>query len=140
MRTSRREASGFSLLELMVVVGVFGVLVAISVPGVARHIRSTRLAGAAGTLAADLRYARALASAQRRTYAVTFAGAGYSIVRVSPPATVRARDLPQGVACAAPDTAVFYAWGLTEPATITVSDHDCSKVVRLSANGSVSHD
>ena len=140
MRTARHDARGYSLVELMVAIGVLGLLVAISVPAITGLVRSSRLAGASNTLAADLRYARSIASAQRRTYAITFATNRYSLVRVSPPATIRTRVIPRGVSFAGPDSARFFAWGLTEPATITVSDHDHSNVVRLSANGSVSHD
>jgi prepilin-type N-terminal cleavage/methylation domain-containing protein len=140
MRTNRHGEKGFSLLELMTVVGVFGVLVAISVPGVASHIRTARLTGASETLAADLRYARSLASAQRRTYAVAFGTNSYSVVRVSQPITVLTRPLPSGVTCSAPDTATFFAWGLTEAATITMTDSHRSNTVRLLATGSVSHD
>lgn len=140
MNAHRHEASGFSLLELMVVVGVFGVLVAVSVPSVSGYLRSMRVQGAATTLAADLRYARALATAQRRSYAVTFAPSSYSVVRLSPPATVLTRALPRGVGCTAPDTTTFFAWGLTEAATITVADDDRANTVRLLATGSVSHD
>jgi prepilin-type N-terminal cleavage/methylation domain-containing protein len=140
VRTPRFDAKGFSLSELMVVMAVFGLLAAITVPGVTRYVRAARLEGASNTLAADLRYARSLASAQRKTYAVTFASDTYSLVRVSPPSVVRTRTLPRGVTCSAPDTASFYAWGLTDPVDITVSDHDRSNTVRLSATGSVSND
>jgi prepilin-type N-terminal cleavage/methylation domain-containing protein len=134
------DARGFSLIELLVVIGVLGLLVAITVPGISGFAGSVRVSGAANTLAADLRYARALASAQRKTYAVTFEASNYSVVRLSPAATVRTRALPRGVACAASDTATFFPWGLTTPTTITVSGNGRSNVVRLTANGSVSHD
>lgn len=140
MQKSRHGANGFSLIELMTVLGVFGLLVAVSVPGIAGHIRNARLNGASETLAADLRYARSLASAQRRTYAVAFTSNSYSVVRVSQPITVLTRPLPRGVTCAAPDTATLFAWGLTEAATITMTDSHRSKTVRMLATGSVSHD
>lgn len=140
MHTTSHGAKGFTLLELMIVVAVFGILTAVSVPTISGHLRTARVAGAAGTLAADLRYARALASAQRRTFAVTFATRTYAIARLSPPEVVLRRELPRGVAFGAPDTATFFAWGLTEPATITVADAGRTRVVRLLANGSVSHD
>ncbi len=140
MKSSRHDARGFSLLELVIVIGIMGLLMAISVPGISGYVRSVRVTGAAKTLAADLRYAHTLAGAQRRTHAVTFGANSYSLLRMSPLATVRTRALPQGVACAASDTAKFFAWGLTTPSTITISGHGRTSVLRLSANGSVSHD
>ena len=140
VQAHRLDARGFSLSELMVVLAVFGLLAAITIPGVSSYIRTARITGTANTLAADLRYARSLASAQRKTYAVMFASNTYSLVRMSPLAVVRTRRLPQGVACTAPDTATFYPWGLTDAVAITVSDHGCSRTVALSATGSVSND
>lgn len=140
MQTRPHDTRGFSLLELMVVVGVFGVLVAISIPAISGSLRTARLEGAANTLAADLRYARSLATAERRTIQVTFSANAYSLQRVSPSAVVRTRTLPRGVGFASSSTATFYAWGLTDPVSITVSDQHASNVVQLSANGSVSHD
>lgn len=140
MRTSSREAKGFTLLELLVALGIFGILLAISVPGISGYVRSARLQGSTRTLAADLRYARSLATSQRRTFAVTFGPGGYSVVRLTPPEIVLTRRLPDGVSCAAPDTASFFAWGLTEAATITLSNQARSNTLHLLATGSVSHD
>lgn len=140
MHTNPQGEKGFSLLELMVVVGVFGILVAASVPAISGSVRTARLQGAAQTLAADFRYARSIASAERRTYQVTFGTDSYTLSRVSPPAVVRTRSLPTGVALTASGTATFYAWGLTQPVSIAVADHRASRVVRLAANGGVSHE
>lgn len=139
MTTSRHDARGFSLIELMVVIGLLGLLVAMTIGGVSGYMRTARVSGAANTLAADLRYARSLASAERKTYAISFGTNTYSLLRLSPTTMVRTRALPRGVACAASDTAKFFPWGLTTPATITVSGSGRSNVVRLFANGSVSH-
>lgn len=140
MGSNRHNESGFTLLELMAVVGIFGLLLAISVPGVTGGARRARLKGASETLAADLRYARSMATAQRRTFAVAFHANSYSVVRLSQPITVLTRQLPSGITCSAPDTAKFFAWGLTEAATITVTDSQRSKTVQMLATGSVSHD
>lgn len=139
-QTNPQGEKGFSLLELMIVVGVFGILVAVSVPAISGSIRTARLQGAAQTLASDLRFARSLASAERRNFQVTFGSSSYSLSRVSPAAVVRVRTLPRGVTLNSSGTATFYAWGLTQPASITVSDHRSSNVVQLAANGSVSHE
>lgn len=140
MRTTRHGANGFSLLELLVVIGIFGLLVAVAIPGIASYLRSARIEGAANTLAADLRLTRSLASSQRKNYAVAFAPTSYSVVRLTPRATVLKRALPRGVSFTAPDSATFFAWGLTEAATIRVGDAGRSSTVRLLATGSVSND
>ena len=140
MKSNRHDEHGFTLLELMAVVGIFGLLLAISVPGMTGQARNAKLKGASEALAADLRYARSMATAQRRTFAVAFRANSYSVVRLSQPITVLTRQLPPGITCSAPDTAKFFAWGLTEAATITVTNSNRSKTVQLLATGSVSHD
>jgi prepilin-type N-terminal cleavage/methylation domain-containing protein len=138
MRTHTHEQYGFSLVELMMVLIVFGLLVAIAIPTLGTYQRSARLAGAANTLVADLHQARALANANRTTYRVLFHGASYAVV--SPSATIQTRTLPRGVDCTASDTATFYAWGLTEPITITLANGHYSRVMQLSGNGRISRD
>ena len=140
MRSNRHDESGFTLLEMMAVVGIFGLLIAISVPGVMGGVRNAKLKGASETLAADLRLARSMATAQRRTFAVAFRPNSYSVVRLSQPITVLTRQLPSGVTCSAPDTAKFFAWGLTQAATITVTNSQRTRTVQMLATGSVSHD
>lgn len=140
MRSSRHDARGFSLVELLVAIGILGLLVGMTIPGIAGYTRASRVTGAANTLAEDIRYARTLASAQRRTFAIAFSTGSYSVVRLTPAAIIRVRALPRGVACAASDSAKFFAWGLTSPSTITLSSRGRTNVVRLTANGSVTHD
>jgi len=138
MRT--QACDGFSLLELMVVVVVFGVLVALAFPTMSGYMRSTRLSGATNTLTADLHQAHSLATMQRRTVEMRFDSTGYRIVVPSVDSTVLARQLPTGLWCSASDTARFYPWGLTEAISMTVVAGGSSKVLQLSSNGKVTHD
>jgi prepilin-type N-terminal cleavage/methylation domain-containing protein len=140
MNTTRQDVRGFSLLEIMVVMAVFGILLAIAAPSVVGYVRSSRLAGATNTLMADLYQTRALANAQRKTYTIVFQPGAYRVNRVSPASTMRTRQLPPGVSVAATGTATFYAWGLATPVVITMANCDGSKGIRLAANGSVTHD
>jgi Tfp pilus assembly protein FimT len=131
---------GFSLVELAVVLCVLGLLIAAGFPAMSGLMRSSRLAGVTNTLTADIHQTRSLATMQRKSYQITFDTDRYSISPVGSPSTVRTRAMPRGVSCTATDTAMFFAWGLTAPVDIAISDGGASKTVRLSVNGSVSHD
>lgn len=133
----RDHRSGFTLIEMCVLIAVLGTVLTIAVAGTSRMIRSSRLSGTANVMVADLRYARMLATSQGRNYEIRFQPAGYSVVRVTPAATILSRTCPSGVTCSASDTATFYAWGLTAPVTITLAAAGGSKVIQLGANGSV---
>lgn len=140
MSQRRSEASGFTLVELMIIVVIMGLVLGMTAPGVSRFIRSSRMAGAQNTLMNDLRYARSLATTGRSTYELRLAPTSYQIVRLSPVDTVLVRRLPSGVTIANRDTASFFAWGLTETMAITLRQGGSTKVIRTTASGQVSCD
>jgi len=98
------------------------------------------LSYAASTLATDLHQARALANSQHTAYELRRSTGGYTVVRLDLSSTVVTRTLPSGVTFAGVDSTTFYAWGLTEPAVITLQQRDRTRVVRMSASGQVTHD
>ncbi|MGH7681645.1 MAG: prepilin-type N-terminal cleavage/methylation domain-containing protein [Candidatus Eiseniibacteriota bacterium] len=132
---------GFSLVEIMVVVVIVGIILTIGIPSTARYIRVAQLAGARNTLMEDLGYARTLAVMRRKTYEIRFNSSTYTLVQLSPAATIWTHTLPVGYSCSATDTATYYAWGLTAPISVTVkcTGSSDSTTVQLLANGSLSH-
>ena len=134
------EDSGFTLIELTFVIGVMAILFALSVPAYSKFAASSRLAGIRNTLMVDMRYARALASARHRTYEIWRTTTGYSLVGLSPTATVLTRIMPSDVRFSSADSTTFYPWGLTEPAAVTIRQGARTTVVRLTSAGQVSHD
>ena len=88
----RSETSGFTLIELMIIVVIMGIVLAMTAPGVSRFVASSRLAGARSALMGDLRYARSLATTGGGTYEMRLDSTSYSIVRVSPSSTVLRRS------------------------------------------------
>jgi type II secretory pathway pseudopilin PulG len=133
----RDHETGFTLVEMAMLLVVMGVVFTILVVGTTHMGRSSRLVGAANTLVGDLRYARMRATTEGRNFTVQFQPGGYSVARVTPLATVLSRSCPTGVTCSATGTATFYAWGLTTPVTITFTTTDGSKVLQLTANGNI---
>jgi prepilin-type N-terminal cleavage/methylation domain-containing protein len=137
---SRQRERGFTLLELMMVVALMGAILALAIPSVSGLVRSNRVSGAANTLAADFHYGRMLANQRKQTFVILFANDGYRMFRPSTTDTILRRNLPTGMTCTATDTATFFAWGLTDPVVVTISESGRTSVLRLAANGSVSHD
>lgn len=135
-RADHIRRNGFTLVELMVVLTIFGLIVAVTVPGASRLLRSSRLVGAENTLVGDIRYARSLASTRRTNIQIVFSSSGYIIVQTAPADTVVRRTYPTGVT-ASTGTTTFYPWGLTTASTVTLTNSGGSKVLNLSVNGQV---
>ena len=67
-RVDFRSTPGFSLLELLIVLGLIGLLVAITAPSISRSAASVRLKAATKKTAAVFRYARNEATARKGPY------------------------------------------------------------------------
>jgi type IV fimbrial biogenesis protein FimT len=71
-----RRGTGFTLLELMVVVALVAILAAIGYPGVSALINGNRLGGSANEMVATLQFARMEAIRLNRTVTVCRSGDG----------------------------------------------------------------
>ena len=65
-----RNHRGFSLVEMMVVIGVFGLLTALSLPAFSRYVRSNRVSTSVSRFAGDLQMARSRSIANGRVIRV----------------------------------------------------------------------
>ncbi|OQY69002.1 MAG: hypothetical protein B6D46_01410 [Polyangiaceae bacterium UTPRO1] len=140
------EGSGFTALELMIVVGVFAALAAGAVLGWARLEPVFRLDAATHALAADLHDARvlAIASAARARLVFTGGATSYRIEQADDTgafhlATVR--TLPRGVRVAGANSGgdlVFSPRGTTENGTVVLIDRrGLRATLRLNQRGRV---
>jgi prepilin-type N-terminal cleavage/methylation domain-containing protein len=140
MSHTDQRRNGFSLIEMMVVVAVMSILFAIGFPAMSRLNRTVKLDGAARTLEGDIHNAVAIANAQRTSYQIVWLSTtSYAVRQASPVNVIQTRQLPPGVTVAASDTARFFAWGLATPVTVTLSNTDGSKALRILANGRVQY-
>lgn len=90
----KRPSSGFTLLELMIVLMLMALIAAVTMPIFGSGVSSTALRGAARELAAGLRLARGQAIAQRTQAALTLDVAARSF---SVPPDPRVHALPRGI-------------------------------------------
>jgi len=71
--THRPHAAGFSLVELLVVVGIIGAMAAVGLPAIGRYIRNFRIKGASQQVAMELNVARSKAITKNVNLGVVFA-------------------------------------------------------------------
>lgn len=69
---SRRSSSGFTLIELILVVVILGIAAAVTVPNMVQSIRGNRLRTAARTVVMAGRYARSMAVLRQKEMALSF--------------------------------------------------------------------
>lgn len=97
----KRTSSGFTLLEILIVLAVLGILMGIFGLSYLRSIRAAEVREGANQMAADLRSARASAQRRSQNASLTWADGTaalttYSVLIPSAPAA-QARTLPRGV-------------------------------------------
>ena len=69
-----RKTSGFTLIEILVVLSIVGILIAASVPMLMNVINSSRIKNEAQKIVSDLRVSQELATTKKATCVVTFKG------------------------------------------------------------------
>jgi len=122
-RRSRTRASGFTLIELMVVVTIMAISATLVGPSFSQAIANYRVRSAAESVLNGLNYARS--EAVRRNSAVSFTlaggGSGWTVSQVSPSATLQTRsnnDSPGTTVTSVGSTSVtFLPTGLVQTGT-----------------------
>lgn len=123
---------GFTLLELLTVMGVAAILVVIGFPSLQAMKQNAAVSGGAQELASILRQAQGQA----------LAGSGNSSQRVSGGGStythgVAIYSLPAGVSVTAFDVTFLRRYGTTSPFTIDITGSSLTKHISISATGVV---
>jgi len=91
----KRNNTGFTIYELMIVIAIMAIISAIAVPNMAGWREKARLRGTFDNLRGDLQWAKLRAVREHDQVAVVFEGDRYEIHAAG--GTIRARNMPSGV-------------------------------------------
>lgn len=143
----RTRTHGFSLIELMIVVGLIAVLAGISVPMIAAGMKRYSLITVSQQVVSTIRSARTQAVGKNATLRVRFsypADGQYQILDIADAEVGAVQYLPQGTTFGTvssdlqldPSGRVTALTGVP-PVTIVVSNGDENKTITVSASGRV---
>jgi len=79
----RLVPTGFTLIELMVVLAILGIVALLAAPSFNTFLARSKLRGAAHETLADLQYARSESVQKNQVFRVEFSSTGYEIWRMS---------------------------------------------------------
>lgn len=131
------SSRGFTLVEMMVLIGILGLVLAIAVPSFRGYNRANRLAATADMIASDMALARATAVSQGRIIRFSGTEAGYTIIDPVTNDILRNRTFEGSVQLPGAATINFFPWGAADTAILTLDDGAAQKDVRILPTGIV---
>ena len=135
-----RDNSGFTVMELMVTIGIASILMTIAMPQFFATLPRQRLTDAARQVATDLHQVRMKAIAQNIPYQVSFSTTSYVLQRCNGSCVNEGGSiqLPQGISVTASAAPQFQPRGTAASATtITLSNGSSTKRVCVRTVGRV---
>lgn len=100
-----RKNSGFTMIELMVIIAIVGVLVAVAVPSFTESMAKRSLEGAANELNADMQYTKSQAASVNVAVSMVTSAHGHTVSSAS--ATFKILALDSKITLTSPVTVTF---------------------------------
>jgi prepilin-type N-terminal cleavage/methylation domain-containing protein len=135
----KKRSTGFTLIELILALGIMGILLAIAWPAIGQFSSGYRLRAAAREVVTDLQFARLLAVKENMSFRVSCDTNSYQVVRVSDGFVAKARDFSTDYpeVTLGGGVVTFNSRGNADSQTITVSNFSASRNITVSSTGRV---
>ena len=131
------DHSGFSLVEIMMVVMLIGLLAGMTGPPIFHYLEASQAQTSLDRLVADMQYARAVAVSKGETHRFSCTTGGYDLRNMVTGDVVRAVVLDHGMELNLAQTADFYPWGMAQTCNVTLTRNDLAWDLQLLPTGMV---
>lgn len=135
MRCHGYHARGFTLVEMMVIIGLMGLIAAIAVPSFNGYLRSNEVDTIADRITSDMALARSLSVAEGRIVRFASTTQGYQIIDPVADQVIRDRDFEGSVTLDAEYNIDFFPWGAADSATMNLCNGTTSRAVVVLPTG-----
>ena len=128
---------GFSMVEIMVILGIVGILATVTAPPIFRYVQSSRLQTSADRMAADMQYARSLSISSSQILRFAAIPTGYKLTNPNTGVVIRETDFPTGMSLALTQTREFYPWGMADTGIFNITNSTGTTQINLLPTGIV---
>ena len=129
-----RASSGFTMVELMIVVAIAGILLALAAPSFTESMGRRRLEGVANELRSDLHFAKSQAASSNTSVSLVTTTSGYTISNSGTTFKQATLDSTVRVTNAATITFEPYRSFATASASITISQDRTAATLKVSTD------
>ncbi len=129
--------TGFSLVEMMMVLLLIGLVAGIAAPPMMRHLRSTQLQTQTDQLAADLQLARSMSIANSSVIRFASTTAGYQLINPADGSIIKEREFDDGLALDGDSDVFFFPWGMADQHTYNLQTGAMARQVNVLPTGMV---
>lgn len=131
------DSSGFSLVEMMVVVLMIGILAGITGPPIFQYLETSQMQTSTDRLVSDMLYARAVAVSTGETHRFSCGRDDYTISNMSTGTVIRQVSFNPKMELDVAQTADFYPWGMAQSSSFVLSQNTQSRKIILLPTGMV---
>ncbi len=112
--------TGFTLVEMMMVVLLIGLLASISAPPIFRYLADSRLQTNADRMAADLQYARSMSITNGNILRFSANNSGYTLTNPLDGKIYRSQVFSNGMGLESIQSTDFFPWGMADTKVFTL--------------------